>query len=227
MVLSEDENHIKMNFMILSKREETEKHIIADHSKLAVKLNKLKLNRQDDFTTNSRLQEESAVLNHKNSILSTKINNYIFESNKVQREIVVMECKIDEFKTSRRQATVVNDKENLTMSLLFKRMDLHKNKLNEIWENETDVDNIKNLVEMKKSLEAKKTQLRSNILQLQVKISERKNLIPKFNEEIMILKKRNAAYLKRMTRKLEYLEHSLTEKKKTFINTDIHEYLKK
>lgn len=42
-----------------------------------------------DFTTNSRLQEESAVLNHKNSILSTKINNYIFESNKVQREIVV------------------------------------------------------------------------------------------------------------------------------------------
>lgn len=47
MVLSEDENHIKMNFMILSKREETEKHIIADHSKLAVKLNKLKLNRQD------------------------------------------------------------------------------------------------------------------------------------------------------------------------------------
>lgn len=41
---------------------------------------------------------------------------------------------------------------------------------------------------MKKSLEAKKTQLRSNILQLQVKISERKNLIPKFNEEIMILK---------------------------------------
>ncbi|KAK9498609.1 hypothetical protein O3M35_003203 [Rhynocoris fuscipes] len=204
-----------MNNMILGKREETEKQISSRYNKLKEKLDLLKVAFQNDSATNEMLEEEYASLNHLSAHLSGKMSNMNGECKRKQKELVAMECKIDELKTRQNQAQNVLAKENMTINLLCSRMKLHKEKMDEFWNLENAQDQLKNLNMKKNLLEANKTQLEEKIETLKSKIMERKQGMQKLEEEIMILKKRNAAYLKRMQRKVEYLEQILESKKKT------------
>ncbi|CAH1403083.1 unnamed protein product [Nezara viridula] len=200
-----------LNTKLLAKREETERLIRNEYLKLkTLLLDKQKYHTKLTSTVQS-LQEESNELLNKTSLLGGKISTIKLNITKVQDSVQDIMFKIDGLMLKKMFANMVQEKEVKTLQLFYKKMDEQKQLLKEFWEKGLEDSEILEMENKKNKLVEKQEVLQDQINWFNERCSESK--ITKLTEECMILRKRNAAMLRRKTKILEQLEKKVLEKK--------------
>nr|XP_014289496.1 uncharacterized protein LOC106689157 isoform X2 [Halyomorpha halys] len=196
-----------LNTKLLAKREGTEKLIRNEYLKVKASL----LEKQRGHEKFQILQEESNELLNRTSLLCGEITTIKLSITKVQDLVKDLMFKIDGLMLKKMFANMVQEKEIKTLQLFYKKMDEQKELLEAFWKKGLEDSEILEMQNKKTKLVEKQEVLQDQINWFNERCSESK--IMKLTEECMILRKRNAALLRRKTKIFEQLEKKVKEKK--------------